>query len=59
MAIHQTAHFLVNPMKSYELAIMQIGQYHCDNTECCIIYNVDKSRGLKVMQTLTLLEDGV
>jgi hypothetical protein len=25
MAIHQTAHFLVNPMQSHELAIMQIG----------------------------------
>ncbi len=32
MAVHQTAHFLVNSMQSHELAIMQIGQYLCDNT---------------------------
>jgi hypothetical protein len=48
MALHQTAHFLVNPMQSHELAIMQIGQYLCDNTECGIIYKVDKSKGLEV-----------
>ncbi len=41
-------HFLVSPMQSHELAIMQIGQYLCDNTERGIINKVDKSKGLKV-----------
>ncbi len=35
-------------MQSRELAIMQIGQYLCDNAECGIIYKVDKSKGLEV-----------
>jgi hypothetical protein len=48
MAMHQTARFLVNPMHSHELAIMQIGQYICDNAEHGIIYKVDKSKGPKV-----------
>ncbi len=48
MAVHQTAHFLVNQMQAHELAIMQIGQYLCDNTESGIIYKVDKLKRLKV-----------
>jgi hypothetical protein len=35
MAIHQSARFLVNPMISHELAIMQIGRYLCDNMRNC------------------------
>jgi hypothetical protein len=35
-------------MQSHELAIMQIGQYLCDNAECGIIHKVDKSKGLEV-----------
>ncbi len=48
MAVHQTARFLVNPMQSHKLAIMQIGWYLCDNTKHGIIYKVDKPKGLKV-----------
>ncbi len=48
MAVHQTAHFSVNPMQSHELAIMLIGWYLCDNAERGIIYKVDKSKGLEV-----------
>jgi hypothetical protein len=46
MAVHQTARFSVNLMQSHALAIIQIGQYLCDNAELGIIYKVDKSRGL-------------
>jgi hypothetical protein len=35
-------------MQSYELAVMQIGRYLCDNAGHGIIYKVDKSKGLKV-----------
>ncbi len=31
MAVHLSARFLVNPMRSHELAIMQIGRYLCNN----------------------------
>jgi hypothetical protein len=48
MAMHQTARFSVNQMRSHELAIMQIGRYLCDNAESGIIYKVDKSKGLEV-----------
>ncbi len=33
MAVHQTARFSVNPIKSHELAIMCIGRYLCNNCE--------------------------
>jgi hypothetical protein len=48
MAIHQTACFSVKPIQYHELAIMQIGQYLCDNAELGIIYKVDRSKGLEV-----------
>ncbi len=48
IAVHQTACFSVKPMWSHELAIMRIGRYLCDNTDCGIIYNVDRSKGLEV-----------
>ena len=48
MAVHQTARFLVNPMRSHELAIMRIGHYLCNNCDCGIIYKVDKSNGIEV-----------
>ena len=48
MAVHQTAHFSVKPMQSHELAIMRIRRYLCDNTDCGIIYSVDRSKGLEV-----------
>jgi hypothetical protein len=53
MAVHQTARFSVNPMRSHELVIMQIGRYLSDNAESGIIYKVDKSKRLEV------LEDGI
>ncbi len=48
MAVHQTARFLVNPMRSHELAIMCIGRYLCNNCECGITYKVDKTKGIEV-----------
>jgi hypothetical protein len=48
MAMHQTARFSVKPMQSHELAIMRIRRYLCDNTDCGIIYSVDRSKGLEV-----------
>ncbi len=48
MAVHQTARFLVNPMRSHEVAMMQIGCYQCNNCKQGIIYKVDKSKGIEV-----------
>jgi hypothetical protein len=48
MAMHQTTRFLIKPMQSHKLAIMQIGRYLCDNPEGGIIYKVDKMKGLEV-----------
>jgi hypothetical protein len=48
MVVHQTARFLVNPMRSHELAIMRIGRYLCNNCKRGIIYKVDKSKGIEV-----------
>ncbi len=48
MAAHQTAHFLVKPMQSHKLAIMQIGRYLCNNPEGGIIYKNEKTKGLEV-----------
>jgi hypothetical protein len=48
MAVHQTARFSVNPMRSHELAIMRIGRYLCNNCERGVIYKVDKTKGIEV-----------
>ena len=48
MAVHQTARFSINPMRSHELAINRIGRYLCNNPDKGIIYKVDKSKGLEV-----------
>ena len=48
MAVHQTARFLIKPMRSHELAMMWIGRYLCNNPEGGIIYTIDKTKGLKV-----------
>ena len=48
MVIHQTARFLVNPMRSHKLAIMRIGRYLCNNCERGVIYKVNKSKGIEV-----------
>jgi hypothetical protein len=48
MAVHQTARFLVNPMRSHKLANMRIGRYLCNNCKRGIIYKADKSKGIKV-----------
>ena len=48
MAVHQTARFSMNPMRSHELAIVRIGQYIIENPDCGVIYTVDTSRGLEV-----------
>ncbi len=41
MAVHQTARFLVNTMRSHELAIVHIGCYHCNSCEHGIIYKTN------------------
>ena len=48
MAVHQTARFSINPMRSHELAIMRIGRYLVDTADKGITYNVDKTKGLEV-----------
>jgi len=48
MAVHQTARFSVNPMRSHELAINRIGRYLVDNPDRGMVYNVDKTKGLEV-----------
>ena len=48
MAVHQTARFLVNPMRSHELAIIRIGRYLVKNQDKGMIYHVDRSKGLEV-----------
>jgi hypothetical protein len=48
MAVHQTARFSVNPMRSHELAIMHIGHYLCNNCERGVTYKIDRSKGVEV-----------
>ena len=48
MAVHQTACFSMNPMRSHELSIVRIGRYLIDNHDRGVIYTVDKSIGLEV-----------
>ena len=48
MAVHQTARFSMNSMRSHELAIVRIGRYLFDNPDRGVIYTVNKSRGLEV-----------
>jgi hypothetical protein len=48
MAVHQTARFSVNPMRSHELAIMRIGRCLCNNCDRGITYKVDRSKGIEV-----------
>jgi hypothetical protein len=48
MAIHPSARFMVNPMRSHELVIMRIGRYLCDNCERGLVFKIDKTKGLEV-----------
>ena len=48
MAVHQTARFSVNPMRSHELAIMRIGRYLVQNPDQGVVYKIDRSKGLEV-----------
>ena len=48
MAVHQTARFSVDPMRSHELAIMRICRYLVDSPERGMRYRVDKDKGLEV-----------
>jgi hypothetical protein len=48
MAVHQTAPFSVNPMRSHKLAIIRKGLYLCNNCKQGIINKVDKSKGIEV-----------
>jgi hypothetical protein len=59
MAVHQSARFLVKPMRSQELAIMQIGRYLCDNCERALFSRLITLKGSKSISTLILLVDGV
>ena len=48
MAFHQTARYSMNPMRSHELAIMRFDQYLVDNSDCGVIYTIDKTKGIEV-----------
>ena len=48
MAVHQTAQFSINPMRSHELDIMRIGRYLLDNPDGGITYKIDTLKGLEV-----------
>jgi hypothetical protein len=48
MAVHQTACFLISPMRSHELAIMRSGRYLLNSPDKGIVYKVDKTKGLEV-----------
>jgi uncharacterized protein YlaI len=48
MAVHQTAKFSVNPMRSHELAIMRIRPYLCHNCEQGITYKINRSKEVEV-----------
>ncbi len=48
MAVHQCARFLVNPIRSHELAIMRTGRYLCGNCKQGIIFKVNKTKGFEV-----------
>ena len=48
MAVHQTARFSVNPMRSHELAIMRIGRYLINSPDRGMVYKIDKTKGLEV-----------
>ena len=48
MAVHQTARFSMNPMRSHKLAIVRIGRYLIDNPDHGLIYTGDNSRCLEV-----------
>ena len=48
MAVHQTAHYSMDPMWSHELAIMRIGRCLVNNTDCGVIQTIDKIKGIEV-----------
>ena len=48
MAVHQTARYSMNPMRSHELAIIRIGKYLADNPDSGVIYTIDNIKGLEV-----------
>ncbi len=48
MAVHQCAHFSINPMRSHEQAVMQIGQYLLSTEGQGMIYRPDPSKGIEV-----------
>ena len=47
MAVHQTAHFCNNPMKSHEKAIKRLGQYSSNTRKEGIVYSPNTSKGLE------------
>ena len=48
MAVHQTARFLISPMRLHKLAIMRIGRYLLNSPDKGIVYKVDKTKGIEV-----------
>ena len=48
MAVHQTARYSMNPMRSHELAIMRIVIFMVDNPDCGVIYTIYKTKGIEV-----------
>ena len=59
MAVHQTARFSVNPMRSHELAINRIGRYLVDNPDHAEWHTMlTRQKVLKCMLMQILLEVG-
>ncbi len=48
MAVHQCAHFSVNPMRSHGQAVMWIGRYFLSTKTQGMIYRPDSSKGIEV-----------
>jgi hypothetical protein len=48
MATHQCARFSINPMRSHEQAVIQIGRYLLTMKEIDMIYNPHSTKGIEV-----------
>ena len=47
IAVHQCAHFCINPMLSHERAVLRIGKYLLGTKDKGVIFRPDKDRGLE------------
>jgi hypothetical protein len=59
MAVHQTARFLIKPMRLHKLAIMRVGRFHVTLLKEASYIKSIRLKVLRFMQTPILPEDGV